>query len=160
MNFHYGIERRKFIRRWEKLRSEYEAAGMSEAAIQQMYDYDWEELKRERIFRMHNYSIEDTLFPDSDMASEEQYPLSARHPDRFSVHQPSISEWSRYDWVEDIDTPELAAQIKALSPADLELLSCLIVDGISRAELARQLDVSRTSITKKLNRIKKNLEKN
>ena len=147
------------MKKWDKLRNEYVAAGMSEADIQQMYKYDWEEFKRERVFRMHNYSIEDTLFPNYDVTSEDQCPRLAKHLDRLSVDQPEISEWGRYAWIEDIDTSELALRIKALSQTDLELLSCFVVDGLSRADVARQLNVSRAAITKKINRIKSDLEK-
>ena len=40
MSFNKGYELKKFEAHWEKLRIEYAAAGMTEEAIQKMYDYD------------------------------------------------------------------------------------------------------------------------
>ena len=40
MSFNKGYELKKFEAHWEKLRIEYAAAGMTEDAIQKMYDYD------------------------------------------------------------------------------------------------------------------------
>ena len=39
MSFNKGYELKKFEAHWEKLRIEYAAAGMTEDAIQKMYDY-------------------------------------------------------------------------------------------------------------------------
>jgi len=49
-------------------------------------------------------------------------------------------------------------QIKTLPLGDLELLSFLIVDDLSRAEISRKLNVSRAAVTKRITRIKKILE--
>ncbi len=40
MSFNKGYELKKFEAHWEKLRIEYADAGMTEEAIQKMYDYD------------------------------------------------------------------------------------------------------------------------
>ncbi len=42
MKFNYGYERRLFEREQQKQRNEYLAAGMSEADIQTMYEFDLE----------------------------------------------------------------------------------------------------------------------
>ena len=158
MGYHYGLECRKFQVKWDKLHREYAMAGMSEAAIQEMRDFDWKELKRERIFRIHNQSLE-CSFADDETASEYNSPLINKQLEHLSVKQPEICEWNRLDWIEDIDTPEIVQQIKTLSKVDLEILSYMIVDGLSRAEISRELNVSRAAITKRLNRIKTVLEK-
>ena len=54
MEFNYETERNKFKREQAKLRLQYEAAGMSEEAIQEMYDYDWELFKKRRNYCKHN----------------------------------------------------------------------------------------------------------
>lgn len=41
MGFNYGLEKKKFDQEWKKLRREYRAAGMDEAAIEAMYAFDW-----------------------------------------------------------------------------------------------------------------------
>ena len=48
MGFNYGFEKRKFDRVWEKLYREYIEAGMDEATILAMYEFDWEAFKKER----------------------------------------------------------------------------------------------------------------
>ena len=40
MNYNSGNARRNFYAKWDKLREEYQAAGMKEDAIQKMYEYD------------------------------------------------------------------------------------------------------------------------
>lgn len=46
MSFDKGYELKKFEAHWEKLRIEYAAAGMTEDAIQKMYDYEAHPLPR------------------------------------------------------------------------------------------------------------------
>ena len=41
MEFNNGNERRKLNKKWERLRVQYQQAGMSEDAIQAMYDLIW-----------------------------------------------------------------------------------------------------------------------
>ena len=50
MGFNKGYELKKFEVRWEKLRVEYAAAGMTEEAIQQMYRYDRQTFNVERTY--------------------------------------------------------------------------------------------------------------
>lgn len=56
MGFNYAAEKKKFETLWARLRREYRAAGMSDAAIQKMHDFDWEVFKQERIYRLHKRS--------------------------------------------------------------------------------------------------------
>mgnify|MGYP007016902505 FL=1 len=53
MGFNYAAEKKKFETLWARLRREYRAAGMPDAAIQKMHDFDWEVFKQERIYRLH-----------------------------------------------------------------------------------------------------------
>lgn len=46
MGFNYAAEKKKFETLWARLRREYRAAGMSDAAIQKMHDFDWEVFNR------------------------------------------------------------------------------------------------------------------
>ena len=46
MSFNKGYELKKFEAHWEKLCIEYAAAGMTEDAIQKMYDYEAYPLSR------------------------------------------------------------------------------------------------------------------
>ena len=53
MAFNKGYELKMFEARWAKLHTEYTAAGMSEDAIQQMYDYDRQMFNAERTHSDH-----------------------------------------------------------------------------------------------------------
>jgi DNA-binding CsgD family transcriptional regulator len=158
MEYNYGTACRKFRTKWDKLGREYADAGMSPRAIREMCEFDWQELKSERVFLLHNQLLE-CFFPDDIVVSEDNSPLIHRQLGYLSVNQPEICEWGRYDWVEDIDTPALARRIKALSQADLELLTYLVVDGMTRTEIADGLNITRSAVTQRLTRIKKRLEK-
>lgn len=57
MGFNYAAEKKKFETLWARLRREYRAAGMSDAAIQKMHDFDWEVFKQERIYRLHTQDL-------------------------------------------------------------------------------------------------------
>lgn len=48
MGFIYAAEKKKFETLRARLRREYRAAGMSDAAIRKMHDFDWEVFKQER----------------------------------------------------------------------------------------------------------------
>ena len=48
MGFNYGLEKKKFDREWDRLRKEYHAAGMDEASIEAMYEFDWQGFPRFR----------------------------------------------------------------------------------------------------------------
>ena len=50
MSFNNGNERRKLNAKWEHLRVQYREAGMSEDAIQAMYEFDLGVLNSERAY--------------------------------------------------------------------------------------------------------------
>ena len=73
MSFNKGLELKKFEAHWEKLRVEYAAAGMTEDAIQKMYDYDRQQFNSERTFieRTQEFTA-----PAYESSEEEASPLS------------------------------------------------------------------------------------
>lgn len=155
MGFNYGFERKKMEARFAQFRRDCKEAGMSEEDIEKMYRFDRETLNGERRFRTHNQSLDGFFFADGDEAEEGQSPLLERHLEKFGVRQPEIGEWGRHDWIEDIDTPELARRLKSLSAADKELLACMVVDDMRRSDLSRKTGISRAAVTNKTNRIKR-----
>ena len=48
MGFNYASEKKKFTKKWDKLRKEYKAAGMSEQDIQVMYEFDLKVFRNNR----------------------------------------------------------------------------------------------------------------
>ena len=155
MGFNYGSESRKFKKQWDVLRVTYANAGMSKDDIQAMQDYDWKQIKSNRRFQTHNQGLDGLVFSDGDVASEDNSPLLKKNLEQMSTSLPGIWLWSRYDWIEDIDSPELLNRLKKLTGQDIELLTYLITDGLNQAEVSRKLGVSRAAITKKINRLRK-----
>lgn len=64
MNYNSGNARRNFYAKWDKLREEYQAAGMKEDAIQKMYEYDLAVFNDDRAH--HRYDVEIPNAEDSE----------------------------------------------------------------------------------------------
>lgn len=160
MGFNYGLEKKKFDAEWEKLRREYRAAGMDEAAIQEMYEYDWQGFNAERAYRNHTQSMPDQRFDDDgDAAGDDNSAMLVKFIDRFSVMPRETDEDRRYGWLDEIDSPELSAALHRLSPEDIGLLTLYAFDGYGVTEIAVMQGVSHPTISKKLKRIKNILKK-
>ncbi len=103
MSFNKGYELKKFEAHWEKLRIEYAAAGMTEDAIQKMYDYDRQQFNAERahLERMQELST-DTF----ECSEDENSPLMKRYREVTTVTD-TYFERKRLS-------------LKALTPRDLE----------------------------------------
>ena len=59
MSFNNGNERRKLNAKWEHLRVQYREAGMSEDAIQAMYEFDLGVLNSERAYITNTMTVSD-----------------------------------------------------------------------------------------------------
>ena len=77
----------------------------------------------------------------------------------------SVSRWddyttaSRYGWIEEVDDPSIYKQLQALRKADLELLTLIVVDGLSQTEIAAVLGCSPQNIFGRLKKIRKIFQK-
>ena len=153
MGFNYAKERTKFDREWDKLRREYEAAGMIPATIEEMYQYDLQFFNSCRRYHSHVQQL------PSDYVSDGSESENSTLHQKFSALSVSFDETDmlgRYGWVDTIDAPQMVDALKKLSPQDLELLTRYVIDGYSQTELARQYGISQKHINKKLQRIKNN----
>lgn len=72
MGFNYAAEKKKFETLWARLRREYREAGMSDAAIQKMHDFDWEVFKQERIYRLHTQDLGIGIFDEHSAEQEDK----------------------------------------------------------------------------------------
>lgn len=157
MGYFYATERKKFEVSFSEFRLACEAAGMREEDIEEMYIFDKAQFNRDRAYYTRIQTLESGASIEGDKVESDRSALMKKFVEQLSDCQAEISEWDRHSWVEDLDTPDLAFRVKALSPADREFLSKLVSDGLTRADLAREMNVSRAAITKKIARIKKNL---
>ena len=82
MGFNYAAGKKKFETLWVRLRREYRAAGMSDAAIQRMHDFDWEVFKQERIYRLHTQDLGIGIFDEPSAEQEDKSALMRKFLNR------------------------------------------------------------------------------
>ena len=152
MEWNDGKERAKFAREQAKLREQYLAVGMSEEQIQSLYEYDFKVYKHNRIEAIHTQRID---FEAVEMEDKElENPLYKKFMDKLTVEM-DYGTSSRYAWIEEIDNEKLAKRLKKLPEDYLEILTEVIIDGLTQSEIARKRNVSQQSIAYKISRIKK-----
>lgn len=128
MAFNYAKERREFDREWERLRREYEAAGMTTEHIDKLYAFDLDWFNSRRSFFNHTQEL------------------------------PGEAMGGRFGWVDEIEDARLADKLRGLSAEDLELLTLLAIEGYTQTEAARMKGCSQNAVSKKYLRIKKVLK--
>lgn len=155
MAFYYAKEKREFEREWEKLRGEYEAAGMPQKDIDALYAFDLEWFNSRRRFIGHTQEL-----PGEAMGGEDGKERSSliRKFASFSVCLDESLMGGRFGWVDEIEDARLADKLRGLSAEDLELLTLLAIEGYSQTEAARIKGCSQNAISKKYLRIKKVLK--
>ena len=131
MSYHHGSERKKFENRQRALRRNYQQAGMAEADIQALYQFDLAAFNSERRHREHTQEL-----PEN--------PILPINP-----------EETRFWWVEEIEAPVLVSWLKSMPQADLELLTLYAVDGVPLTAIAAMRGVSKQAVSQKIDRLKK-----
>lgn len=155
MGFNYGREKRAFDEKWARLEVEYRAAGMSEKAIQDMKNYDWQWFCSERTYRNHVQTL-----PVGDTESHgDVFFKQARLESITSQWDAGDVDHTRFGWLSALEDETLYNKLRALSDKDLELLTLLCVDGFQQADIARRMNCSRNAVHKRLKKIKKILKK-
>ena len=156
MSFNKGYELKKFEAHWEKLRIEYAAAGMTEEAIQKMYDYDRQQFNSERTFieRTQEFTA-----PAYESSEEEASPLMLRYQDAITVTDTYHETKSRFAWIGEIENERLLSALENLSEDDLKLLTFYAYEGYTVTEISKVLGVSQPTISMKIKRITNFLKK-
>ena len=147
-----------FKNHWAKLRLEYAQAGMSEDAIQSIYDFDREVFNGERAFVEHTIRLvtEDDAEDDDDLAYARA--LLEEYFEALSVTDSYFTD-PLNGWLEHLESQSLINAIKMLPPEDFTLLSLYVFGELTQAELAAHYGISQKNICKKLKRIKDFLRK-
>ena len=154
MGFNYAAEKKKFETLWARLRREYRAAGMSDAAIQKMHDFDWEVFKQERIYRLHTQDLGIGIFDEPSAEQEDKSALMKKFLE-------SVSRWddyttaSRYGWIEGIGDQRLVRVLKRLSISEKELLTKYCIEDKTQQEIAAEMGLSQRAVGKQLQQLKK-----
>ena len=152
MTFNYGTEKRKFEKVWAKLEKTYAAAGMEPEAIKAMYEFDWEIFKSERVEALHTQEFAIPESSDEEMDDCES-PLYDKFLEQLSSEYDTYGSHSRYWWLDELTTPCLTIGVPALTVEDKELLTLYIVDGLTIREIARYLNLQKSTISERLQRI-------
>ena len=152
MTFNYGAEKRKFEKAWSKLAKSYAEAGMEPEAIKAMYEFDWEIFKSERNEALHTQEFAIPESTDVEMDDCES-PLYEKFLEQLSSEYDTYGSHSRYWWLDELTTPCLTIGVPALTLEDKELLTLYIVDGLTIREIARYLNLQKSTISERLQRI-------
>ena len=156
MSFNKGYELKKFEAHWEKLRIEYAVAGMTEDAIQKMYDYDRQQFNSERTFieRTQEFTA-----PAYESSEEEASPLMLRYQEAITTTDTYHETKSKFVWIGEIEDERLLSALENLSEDDLKLLTLYAYEGYTVTEISKVLGVSQPTISIKIKRITNFLKK-
>ena len=155
MSFNNGNERRKLNAKWEQLRVQYREAGMSEEAIQAMYEFDLGVLNSERAYDANTVAAcdgEDDV--DARKAADlKQYEAAITVTDTYRETK------SRFGWIGEIENERLLSALEKLSEDDLKLLTLYTYEGYTVTEISKVLGVSQPTISIRIEKITMFLKK-
>lgn len=152
MKFNNGSERVRLENKWKKLRIQYREAGMSEDAIQAMYQFDPDVLNSERAYVDNTQPIFATE-DDEDSVDFKQYEKAITVTDVY--HETK----TRFTWVEKIKNERLQAGLEKLSDEELQLITLYFRDEYSTVELSKAYGITHQNISKRILKIANFLKK-
>ena len=148
MGFNYGYEWKKFTEEQKKLAKQYKAAGMSETAIQKLYEdaLAWFHSRRKEARNSVNPMKMMTQDPET---GDYRY----MDMDEFPAEQPLVRYGNRYSWIDEISNPELHNTIVAMKPDYIEIIT-LMMEGYHQNDIAAILHSGFKAINNKIARIR------
>lgn len=146
MTFNYSAERKKFEKNWAKTEALYRKHGMSENAIREMREYDWDMFKAARIEAIHSQDIGFQMDEEDDTDMMES-PLLMKFLDQFTSQYDTHGSHSRHWWLEELSDPRFVAALPRLTEDDKELLTLIVVEGYTQEECAVKLHISQRGIS-------------
>lgn len=155
IEFNNGNERRKLNKKWERLRVQYQQAGMSEDAIQAMYDFDLGVLNSERSYVANTLAIVDDGDDNTGRKSSDfkQYEKAITVTDTYHETR------TRFAWVGEIKDKRLQEGLEKLSDEELRLITLYFRDEYSTVELSKVYGIAQQNISKRILKITKFLKK-
>lgn len=155
MEFNNGNERRKLNKKWERLRVQYQQAGMSEDAIQAMYDFDLGVLNSERSYVANTLAIVD----DGDDRTGRKSSDFKQYEKAIAVTDTYHETRTRFAWVGEIKDKRLQEGLEKLSDEELRLITLYFRDEYSTVELSKVYGIAQQNISKRILKITKFLKK-
>ena len=138
MEINLGYERRKFYKEQEKLRKQYEEAGMTPEQIQAMYEFDLHQFNRDIAYYRHTQPLEDYLI---EAVAVEQQPDEDR----------------KFWWLDEIEDEELLEDLRRLSEDELEIIDKLAFYDYTQEMVSEELCISASAVCQRLKKIKKKI---
>ena len=155
MGFNYGLEKKNFDSQWAMTRKQYEDAGMSNEAIQAMYDFDWSVFNANRSYQNHTQEM---AAPSFEQSEESYSPLMNKYQEAVSVTDTYHETKSRFAWIGEIENKQLLTALETLKTEDLEIITMYAYEGYDITEISKVYGVSRPTISIKIKRITKFLK--
>lgn len=155
MEFNNGNERRKLNKKWERLRVQYQQAGMSEDAIQAMYAFDLGVLNSERSYVANTLAI----VGDGDDSTGRKSSDFKQYEKAIAVTDTYHETRTRFAWVGEIKDKRLQEGLEKLSDEELRLITLYFRDEYSTVELSKVYGIAQQNISKRILKITKFLKK-
>ena len=152
MGFNNGLEHVRLENQWKKLRVQYRAAGMSEEAIQAMYEFDIQVVNSEQTYYRHTVDLTINNTETGNLHDTKHYNEAILTADTY--HETK----SRFTWIGEITDERLLAALEKLSDEDLKILTLYAYEGYNVTEISKVFGVSRPTISIKIKRITKFLK--
>jgi len=150
MNFNYGYERRLFEQDQAKKRKAYLAAGMTEEAIQSMYEYDLYVFNNNRKEIKHRAHYSEMLSYDAETGDSHYMDM-----DEFPAKESRLPySYKLRAWLEEIENKKLYRSLCSFSDDYIAIIA-MKMDGYTDEDIGKILHVKRPAISNKLGRIKK-----
>lgn len=154
MGLNFALERKKFIEEQERLRKEYEAAGMTPEQIDEMYEHDLHRFNRDIAYQRHTQP----LLPESMIPDEDKNPLYKKFCEKIAVVQVP-SESTRFWWIDEIEDVVLVESLKKIPEEELELLDLLAFQEFTQLEISKAQGKTQSSISQRIATIRKKIKK-
>ena len=150
MNYNNSANRQRFEREQRRLAKKYKALGMSDEAIQIMYEYDLSVFNSNRRFIEHMAAVEEMTAYDHS-TGESHYNDMDEFPS-----QPAQIHYSLMDakWLEEIEAKSLYKALTTM-PEDYITIISMKMDGYTNLDIANSFGVIETAIINKIRRIRK-----
>ena len=146
-SIHYPRARVEMLREQQTERVVLLSHGIAAEAIDELHHADLDNLKGERNFHRHNYSLEEYGFLGDELNTS-------------CGNLPPMSLLENVgSFMEQIESEQLFLALKALKPEELSLVEAIAIKGIRISEYARDMGVTKQTINARLKKILKNLQK-
>ncbi len=145
MGFNYAKEKAKFDRQWAKIRKQYEELGMSQNAIEELYNFDWDWFKSQRRYGSHLADLTEVVNVETIReASTETIPGDI----------PASLGSDPRQWLDEIEDEQLVRKLMQLSKDDIALLTHLVFEEYTQSEIAQQEAQSQKTVSRQFQQIK------